>query len=709
MTRGTVRVTDRVWEHDVTTHPTDRIRNVALVGASGAGTTSLAEALLARAGAIARAGRVDDGTSVLDTDPESVKRRMSLSLALAPFDWTATDGTVRRVNLIDTPGYLDFEGAVDAALSVADLVVVVVSAVDGVEPRTETLWRAAHRLGLPRMVFVNKEDKERADFHGVLEQLRAAFGTGFAPLELPLGEAGTLHGVADVLSEAALAYEPGGTHHTELMPHDVADEEHRLHDALVEEIVAGDDDQLERYLAGEVPTVADLERVLAHEVLAGTEFPVLLGSALTGVGVDRLADFICEIGPSPADRPVRVLVDGREESIDADPAGTTVVQVFTTVADPFLGQLSWCKVLRGTLRQDDRLVNGSTGTEERLHGLFALGGKEQAPLDLVAAGDMVAVAKLSNTRTGDVLAPKGAVYTAPDPERHPPQYAVAITPRTRADDDRMGGALTRLLAEDPTLTVERVEETQQTVLRGLGETHVAVALERMARKFGVEVDTSDVRIAYRETVTGTAAAEGKVKKQSGGHGQFAVVNLRVSPLGRGEGFRFTDAVVGGVIPRNHLPAVQAGVEDAMHRGGVHGFTVVDVHVECFDGKYHPVDSSDMAFRTAAAQGFRDAIAAAGPVVLEPVSLLEVVVPSAFQGDVMGDISTRRGRVQGSTTNEQGEQEIRALVPAAELRRYATELRSMTGGRGRFTAQHHHYDVLPPNLLDRMRASATEQQ
>ena len=690
-------------------YPTDRIRNVALVGQSGAGKTSVAEALLARAGAIPRAGRVDDGTSVLDTDPESVKRRMSLSIALAPFEWKASDGEMYKVNLLDTPGYLDFEGEVDAALAVADMVVVVVSAIDGVEPQTELAWRSAARLGLPRMVFVNKEDKDRADFHGVLDQLRIAFGSGLAPLELPLGEAGTLHGIADVLSEEAFDYEPGGTHHTEPMPADVAAEEHTLHDALVEEIVAGDDEQLERYLSGEVPTVADLERALAHEMLEGTEFPVLLGSAVTGVGIDRLADFICEIGPSPADRPTPVLAGGETVMVDADATAQPLVHVFKTVADPFLGQLSLFKVLSGSVKQDDRLLNSSTGAEERLHGLLSLRGKEQESIDSVVAGDIAAVAKLANTRTGDTLAPKGSPVSITSVDRHPPQFAVAITPRTQADDDKMGNALARLLVEDPTLSVERVDETQQTVLRGLGETHVNVALERMARKFGVAVDTGEVRVAYRETITGSAEAEGKLKKQSGGHGQFAVVNLRVSPLGRGEGFRFTDAVVGGAIPRNYIPAVQAGIEDAMHRGGANGFAVVDVHVELFDGKFHSVDSSEMAFKTAAAQGFRDALAAAGVAVLEPISLLEVVVPSTYQGDVMGDISTRRGRVQGTTTNDHGEQEISALVPAAELQRYAVELRSMTGGRGRFTMQHHHYDVLPPHLVDRARASLPKKQ
>jgi elongation factor G len=692
----------------VKSYPTDRIRNVALVGHAGAGKTSLAEALLVRAGAVPRAGKVDDGTSLLDTEPESQKRHMSLSLSLAPFEWKATNGTTYKLNLLDTPGYLDFEGEVDAALSVADLALFVVSAVEGVEPQTEMIWRKVVRLGIPRMVFVNKEDKDRADFHSVLEQLRAAFGSGITPLELPLGEAGSLHGVADVLTEEAFDYEPGGTHHTEPMPADVADEEHALHDALLEEIVSGDDDQLERYLSGDVPSVAELERTLAHEVLDGVEVPVLLGSAASGVGIDRLADFLCEIGPSPADRPTRVTAGDHHVPVTADSSAQPLAYVFKTIADPYMGQLSLFKVLSGTVRADDKLLNSTSGAEERLHGLFVLRGKEQEPVTEVAAGDIAAVAKLAATHTGDTLTPKGSPVKVEPPEQPMPQYAVAVVPHTQADDDKMGNALARLQAEDPSLFVDRVEETNQTIVRGHGDMHVAVAIERMARKFGVNVDTGDVRIAYRETVSSNATAEGKLKKQSGGHGQYAVVNLRVAPLGRGEGFHFKDATVGGSIPRNYIPAIQTGVEDTMARGGVHGFTVVDVQVEVYDGKFHSVDSSDMAFKTAASLGFREALAAAGVVVLEPISLLSVTVPGHYQGDVMGDITSRRGRVQGTESADHGESVVSALVPASELQRYAVDLRSMTGGRGRFTLQHSHYDMLPPNLVDKAKLSLPKQ-
>lgn len=683
-------------------HPTSRIRNVALLGHSGAGKTTLVEALLRRAGVTTRAGSVPDGNTVCDTDPEEIARQMTISLAVAPFEWRATDGETYKVNVVDTPGYPDFAADVDAALSVADLAVIVVSAVDGVELGTELAWRRCERRGVPVLFFVTREDKHRADFHAALEQLRARFGTSCVPLELPLGEEDQLHGVADVLTEEALEYEPDGTHHTGELPVDVADEEHRLHEQLVEEIVAGDDAQLENYLSGEVPTVAELERTLAHEVLDRVEFPVLCGSGTTLVGIDRLADLICEIGPSPADRPVAAEAGDTTvdvtASVTADPDGEPLVYVFKTIADPYVGQLSLFKVLSGTVRDDMHLVDTATGTDERLHGLVHLRGVEQLPAGRIVAGDLGAISKLTATTTGSTLAPAGRPVRVPvDP---PPTavYGVSLHPRTQSDDDKLSTALKRLAAEDPALVVEFDDEVRQTVLRGAGDVHVSVALARLERRFGVTVDVGDVRIPYRETITASSEAEGRVKKQSGGHGQFAVANLRVSPLERGAGLEFVDSIVGGAIPKNYVAAVRKGIEEAMASGGAHGFPVVDVRVECYDGKTHSVDSSDMAFKSAASLGFRDAVAAASPVVLEPIWRLTVTVPSEQQGDVLGDISARRGKVVGSAADGDGNQVITAEVPAAELRRYALDVRSITGGRATFEVRHERYDVLPSHLV-----------
>ena len=632
---------------------------------------------------------------------------MSLSVAVAPFDWTASDGVTYKVNLIDTPGYADFAGELDAALAVADLAVVVVSAVDGVEVGTEVAWQRCGAAGIPRLVFVNKEDKPRADFHGVLDQLRATFGSGFVPLELPIGEEAALHGVADVLSEQGLEYDTDGHHHVEPMPDDVAAEEHQLHDEVVEEIVSGDDEQLERYLAGEVPTPEQLERTLAHEVREGVEFPVLLGSALTNVGIDRLADYICELGPSPLDRPATVVAAEEAVPVPADADGHAVAFVFKTVADPFLGQVSMFKVLSGTLDNDARLVNTQTGTEERLHSLFHVRGRDHVAVNRIVAGDIGAVAKLANTPTGSTLSAPGRPVRVEVADGSLPNYGVALEPVTQSDDDKLSAALARLLSEDPTLAVDRSDETHQTVLRGLGDMHLAVALERLARKFGVHVETSDVAVAYRETICSKAEAEGKVKKQSGGHGQYAVANLRVEPVARGEGSAFVDSIVGGAIPRQFIPAVERGVDEAMSAGGAFGFPVVDVRVECYDGKFHSVDSSEMAFRTAAATGLREALAKADPVILEPISQVTITLPDGYQGDVLGDLNSRRGRVVSSSSIGDGMHQIVATVPAAEIQRYAINLRSMTGGRGRFEAVHDHYDILPKHLEDSVKKAKAD--
>ena len=432
-----------------------------------------------------------------------------------------------------------------------------------------------------------------------------------------------------------------------------------------------------------------------------------LGAAITGVGIDRVADYLCELGPSPADRPATVIGGTEEVPVPADASGTSVAYVFKTVADQFVGQVSLFKVLSGTVHGDDRLVNSTTSTEERLHGLFHVRGKEHLTVNHVVAGDIGGIAKLAATPTYSTLAAKGSPVRVERPEPAPPNYQLALEPLTQSDDDKLSDALSRLVAEDPTLRVVRSEETHQTVLCGAGDTHVAVALERLARKFGVNVSTAEVRVPYRETITSTADAEGKVKKQSGGHGQYAVVNMRVAPTERGSGSEFVDSIVGGAIPRNFLPAVQKGAEETMATAGVFGFPVVDVRVECYDGKYHSVDSSDMAFRTAASLGLKEALGKATPVVLEPVSLIAGNVPESMQGDVLGDINSRRGRVSGSNPLGDGHIEITAMVPAGEITRYAVDLRSMTGGRGSFQAVHDHYDVLPAHLTSKLLAEKSK--
>ncbi|WP_448811571.1 elongation factor G [Agromyces bauzanensis] len=675
-------------------------RTVALVGATGSGKTTLAEALLHRAGAISRAGTVEQGSTVCDHEPEEIARGTTLGLSLAALSWACPDGSVQELTLADTPGHPDFVIGVDTALSVADVAVVVVSAVDGVTAGTRFAWSAAEAAGVPRMVVVTQEDKARADFRRVLGELRAAFGEHLWPLELPLGEEQEFHAIADVLSEQALEYDEGGRHHEAPLPPEAEAEEHRMHLDVTEEIVSHDDEQLEAYLDGREPPAGDLERTFAKEVATGEAVPVVVCSGFTETGVDRVADLLCALAPAALDHDGRIVVGegdaGTEVPVAPNPDGDVVVHVFRTVADPFVGQVSMLKVLSGVLRPSDRLRNATTGVEERIHGLFRLRGAEHLPVEVLRAGDVGAVAKLTGSPSGSVLWSRatGSARPAQLPRRAP-VFAVSLAPATQSDDEKLSSALARLVAEDSTLVIDRAGGA--TVLRGLGETHLAVAVERLARVFGVHVTTGPAPVAYRETIAGSADVEGKLKKQSGGHGQFAVVQLRVSPLPSGQGFEFVDKVVGGAVPRAYIPAVEKGARDALATGGPQGHPVVDVRVELYDGKSHSVDSSEMAFRTAASIGVKAALAEAGTVLLEPVSIVTVTVPSELQGTVLTDLSGRRGRVSATEAADDGRARVVASVPDAELARYVLDLRSMTGGQAELVITPDRYVKAPSSV------------
>jgi elongation factor G len=691
---------------DQVPHDPTAIRNVALVGHHGAGKTTLAEALLAATGSIARRGSVEKGTTVMDFEPEEVARQLSVSTSLAPF---TVNGV--KVNLLDTPGYADFAGEMLGALAHVDLAVVVVSATDGVQAQTEDAWRAAARLGVPRVIVINKLDRERADFDRTLAEIRAAFGAGVAPVELPIGHEADFHGVIDLLDDTATHYDvpaPGApvdgsvppSGHEGPIPDDLVDEEHAVHEQLVEGIVVGDDDLMERYLNGETLDYAELEKSLAGGVASAAVFPVLCCSATSGVGVDRLARLIEELCPSPASRPPVLATAGTETiEIPSDPSGPTVLTVTKTFNDSHTGKMSLCKVVSGTLQPDAVLVNTRSREEERLHALQSIAGHATAPATTVAAGDFVAVPRLNGTRTGDTLSAKGQPVTVPPVALPAAALSVAVKPATRADDDKLMSALGRLTDEDPSLSVTRDDETHQTILGVSGEVHFAVTLERLDRKCNVHVEREELRIPYRETITKPAAAEGKHKKQSGGHGQFGVAHLRLEPLERGAGFEFRDEVVGGAIPRQYIPAVEKGVLETFAGGGVFGFPVVDVAVTVDDGKAHSVDSNEVSFKMAAALAVRAAMPEAGPIVLEPISKLTVTIPDDCQGDVLGDLSSRRARIVGTEQAEhEGYQTITATVPTAEITRYAVDLRALTGGRGTFRAEYDHYDTLPDHLV-----------
>jgi len=669
-----------------------QIRNVVLIGHGGTGKTTLTESLLLLTGVIARKGRVEDGTTVSDFEPEEVKRHISVSMAIAPITWDD-----HKVNLVDTPGFVDFIGEVELALDVADLAVVVVSAVEGVEVQTEAVWRLAADRGVPRIVFVNKLDRERADYARALEGLRQTFGAGIASLQLPVGAEADFHGLVDLLADEAISYS-GGKSATGSVPADLVERAGGLRDNLVEGIVVADDGLMERYLEGDIPAPAELARALAVGVSAGTVFPVVCGSALQGVGLDRLLDLVCAIPPQ---RRVHARAGDQSIEVPDDAAAQPLARVFKTIVDPFVGRISLLQIVSGTLRPDVVLVNARTRSDERLHVLEQMRGKEAAPVSEAVAGDIVAIPKLAETRTGDTLAPKSSPVTVEFGSVTPPAFSIAVKPRTAGDEDRMMTGLHRLQEEDPSFAVRRDDETHQTVLSGMGETHLQVICERLHRKFSVDLETEDLRIPYREAISKTAEAEGRHKKQSGGHGQFGVVHLRIEPLERGSGFEFVDKIVGGAIPRQFIPAVEKGVRRAMNQGGIFGYPVVDTRVICDDGKFHTVDSSEASFEMAGALGFALAFEQAGPVVLEPIDRVEVYCPARYQGDVLGDLNSRRGRVLSSASDADGAQTIVALCPASELGHYAADLRSLTGGRGRFSVTFDHYAELPAHLADRL--------
>jgi elongation factor G len=684
------------------TYTPDKIRNVVLVGHQGAGKTSLAEALLHISGTTTRMGSIQEGNTVSDFEPEEVKKTISVSLSLIPIEWKD-----HKINLLDAPGYADFIGEAQAALRVADLAVLVVSAVDGVQVQHDAIWRLARQMNIPRLVFVNKLDRERADFHTILSELTTKLGSGFAPLDLPLGEEHDFHGIVDVLTEKAYRYDPPRKVTEEDMSPELKAEASKLHTQIVESVAEQDDELLEKYLGGEDLEASEVLGGLHKGLCEGTVFPVLVGSATKLIGVDRLADLIVEMGPSPLERGpaagVKPAVD-KEIERAMDPGGPVSAFVFKTISDPYVGRISLFKVISGKLRPDSTLSNTERSIEERLAHIFTLRGKSQETVSEVVAGDIAAVAKLAHTHSGHTLADKSDPIVYPSLEQPDRVIAKAIAPKTKGDEDKLMTALARVQEEDPALLLERNAETRQTLLWGTGETHLEITLERLSRKFGVEVQELPLRIPYRETITGPGKGLGRHVKQSGGHGQYAICNLEVEPLERGAGFEYVDKIFGGAIPSQFIPSVQKGVEKTMQDGVVAGYPVVDVRVTLVDGKFHPVDSSDMAFQIAGSLGFRDAVQNAGVVLLEPIMDLEVLVPENYLGDIMGDLNSKRGRIQG--TDAMGTRQlVKAKVPMAEVARYAIDLRSMTGGQGTFRSSFSHYEQVPSHLADKIIAEA----
>ena len=659
------------------------IRNVALVGQAGSGKTLLADSLAYLFKATKRIGKIEDGNTLSDSDPEEIKHKHSISLTLMAL--TRQD---LSLNVLDTPGVADFIGEVQSALSAVEMCIFVVSAAEPIGPDADRIWELLDQAAIPRLIFVNKADRERADYFATVDALKEHFGPSVAPLELPIGIESSFEGVVDLLSDRGLVYKDSPVAQEVAVPQEIADLEHSVHEQLVEGIVVADDELMERYLGGEALSFQELEKAMAKGVKAATVFPVIVGSAVKEIGIDRLVDFITEIGPAPEE----------PEETKEEPE----IQIFKTFADPFLGKLSLAKVKSGVLRPSSTLTNLRTQSDERIGQLFTLLGKEHLPLEYAQRGDIVALSKLSGAKTSDVLS-KDKSSQVLGISFEPSLLVVAVSPVNSKDDEKLFSALLKLAEEDPTLSVSRDPRSHKALVSGQGEAHISIALERAARKFGVEATYAEPEVPYLESISAEATAEGKYKKQTGGHGQYGVANIRLRPLARGEGFSFLDEIVGGAIPRNFIPAVEKGIQEAMANGGNFGFPVVDVAVHLIDGKYHPVDSSEMSFKMAGSLAFHEAFSQSSPVVLEPIDELTVIAPSKFQGDILGDLNSKRAKVSKTDLDPETKRAtLSALVPRSEMKRYATDLRAITSGQGRFTLHESHYEIAPPAVVSRLQ-------
>jgi len=676
----------------------DQIRNVGLFSHGGAGKTSLTEALLFDTGAIKRLGRVEDGTTTSDYDPDEIKRHHSVSTAVVPVEWRDT-----KVNVFDPPGYADFLGEASAAMRVCDAAVIVLDASAGVEVGTEQVWQMAAERQLPRILFINKMDRENADFDRVLTSARDAFGTAVAPIQFPIGSEKGFKGFVNLIDEVALIFHDNhdGGFEVGPIPDNLADDCRSYRLQLIEAIAEQDEDLLARYLDDEEISREEVVAGLRACVAMGCVIPVLCGAATGNRGMQPLLDAIVDFVPSAASHVEAVGTDG--VTLATDPTGPLAALAFKTVADPHVGRVTYLRVLSGTLHSNSHVQNATKDAHERVGHLFHVRGKEHIPVEAVEAGDVVAVAKLGSVATGDTICGEGAALRANGISFPEAAYSASVTPKTKGDLDKMGQALQRIVEEDPSLRLSRDPRTGEMILSGLGEPHVQIALDRMTRRYGVHVDLGLPRVAYRETIGAKTTSEYKHKKQTGGAGQYGHVVLELEPLAD-EDFAFAERVVGGSVPRNFYPAVEKGVREAMDAGPLAGYPITNVRVTLTDGSYHAVDSNEMAFKIAAREAVKAGVLSAKPTLLEPVLNLWVTVPEAMMGDVMGDLNTKRAHVGGMTAGEGGSTTIEATVPAAEVQRYATDLRSITQGRGSFRTAFSHYQPVPAHLAEAIRAN-----
>lgn len=674
----------------------EHIRNVALISHGGAGKTSLIDAALYDSGAATRQGKVDEGSSLADHEPDELKRRMSLHTKVLPVEWRDT-----KINLIDTPGYADFAGEVKAGLRVADAALVVVTAEKGVEVGTELTWQYADERNLPRMVLVNKLDRENTSFEQALDSLRQQFGVKVVPLQIPIGEQSGFKGVVDLVTQKAYTFEGGNKVQEIPVPADLQDSLGSFREQLIESAVESDDEIMEKFLESEELSDEEILSVVKKGTRSGELIPVLCGSASKNIGVQTLLDAIVDYLPSAADAVPE----------DARAFGNALSLLVFKTAVAQVGTMSTFRVYSGTLKSDNHAFNLNTKVDERLSQLITPRGKNQEPATEIPAGDFGAVAKLTNTHTNDTLSVNKDTEPL-EPINFPaPCYTVAVSPKSQADLDKMSNALSRVLEEDRTLSMSRDPETAEVLLSGMGEAHLQMVLEGIKRKFNVDLEAREPRISYRETIRKKARANGRHKRQSGGHGQFGDVWLEIEPLPMGgeETFVFEDKIVGGVVPGQFIPGVEKGVRDSLKRGFISGNPMVYVKVALVDGKYHPVDSSAQSFEIAASLGMQEAVPQASPTILEPVMTVSIVIPESNMGDVMSDINTKRGRVLGMTPVGNGLQQITAHVPQAEMLHYATDLRSITQGRGSFSMEFYEYEEVPANIQQEIIAQYKKAQ
>ncbi|MDI9482938.1 MAG: elongation factor G [Bacillota bacterium] len=681
----------------------DKIRNVCLLGHGGAGKTTLAEALLFGAKATDRFGSVVNGNTVMDYDPEEVKRQISTGTSLAPLEWKGY-----KINIIDTPGYFDFVGELRQGLRVADGAIILASAKDGVEVGTEKAWQEVVEHQIPKLFFVSKIDEENADFFKVFDQLQEMFGKSVIAFELPIMESGSFAGIVDVAAMKAKRF--NGKDFTDAeIPEGMADIVQQYREGIIEAVAETNEELMEKYFSGESFSDEEILSALKAGVKSGDIAPVFCGSAINHAGVKMLLDAIVDFVPAFSERgTVTAQLNGETVQLNVSENETLSALVFKTIVDPFVGRISYIKVMSGVLNSDSSVYNSKKEKNERIAQLFLIKGKQQINTDKLVAGDIGAVAKLMVTETNDTLCSKEKPVVLPEIEFPQPMLSMAVVPKTKGDEEKIGSGLTRLMDEDPTFKVELNAETKQTLIYGIGDQHLDLILSKLRSKFKVDVELSNPKIPYRETIRSSVKVEGKHKKQSGGHGQFGDVWIEFEP-GPTEDLVFEEKIFGGVVPKQYFPAVEKGLRESIMKGVLAGYPVVNLKATLYDGKYHPVDSSEMSFKIAASLAYKEGLPKASPVLLEPISRVEVLVPDNYMGDVIGDLNKRRGRILGMNPVGNGMQQVIAEVPDAEMFKYATDLRSLTQARGSYTIKFERYEEVPPNIAEKIIAEASKEE